>query len=100
VISSGYYEASKLVLLKYSFDDCTFSEVFQDRLKDDEYFGEGLSLSNENKIYMLTYKNEKVLVWDLNKDEYKASLVEEKKMPDDNQLRQGWGLAYKFDKQI
>ena len=48
----------------------------------------------------MTYKENEVLVWDLNTDksgttpEYAPKLKDIRGMPKNNKLEQGWGLAY------
>jgi glutamine cyclotransferase len=64
---------------------------------DGRYFAEGLSITNDDKIYQLTYKENDVLVWNFNRDTNKINLVETKGWPKNNQLTQGWGLAYRYD---
>ena len=101
-ISSGWTGHSKLVLLNYNFDTCTFTETFsQDNDKD--VFAEGLSITNDGMIYQLTYKSQKVFVWDLNKQDkqgaegnssYSPKLKTVFTMPKHNKLVEGWGLAY------
>lgn len=48
---------------------------------DDQYFGEGLTRTQDNIVYQLTYKEKKVLVWKLNSDFTKLEFVETKGMP-------------------
>ena len=90
MVSAGWYAQSKLVLLDYSFEHCRFDEIFEEPIGD-KYFAEGLSLSNENKIYQLTYKEDEIIVWNLTKQtgdakRYVASKGETKTMPEGNSL--------------
>ena len=64
-------------------------------------------MSNQNKIYQLTYKENEIIVWNLTKGKgdsgspsYVASIEEVRSMPEGNQLKQGWGLAYKYDEDL
>ncbi len=56
--SSGNYKESKLHLL-----DSNMKQLIKPIILEDKYFGEGTTLFN-NKIYQLTWKENKVLVYD------------------------------------
>ena len=106
MISSGWYGVSKLVLLKYNLEKCLFEEIFSEN-NEKAQFAEGCTLTNGNKIYQLTYKEKMVNVWDLNQLvdadgtlTYLAKYNETLGMPNKNTLKEGWGLAYKFNKSL
>ena len=67
---------------------------------DNKYFAEGITVANDDQVFQLTYKENKVLVWDLNTQKsgntakYSPELKDVLDMPKNNKLKQGWGLAY------
>ena len=98
VLSSGLYGKSEMVILKFDYSDCKFETLYEQKL-DSKYFAEGATyarVGSVDLIYQLTYKENQVLVWDLQMlDKAKSKLSEVKSMPQGNSLRQGWGLAYR-----
>lgn len=99
MISSGRYSKSEIVLVQFSMDTCDLKTVFTKEMSK-KYFAEGITVV-DNKVYQLTYKENEVLVYNLDKQkdgthtEYKLSIDEIKGMPKTNKLMQGWGLASK-----
>ena len=70
----------------------TNGEVLQKVDLDDKYFGEGMTIFND-KIYMLTWQNNKGFVFDL------ESFKLEKEF-NYNQSKEGWGLSHTADKLV
>ena len=54
-MSSGKYVLSKLVLIEFDFESCSFTETFSKDV-DSELFAEGVTIVDD-KAYQLTYKN-------------------------------------------
>ena len=79
--------------MSFDMDSCSISVLDKHDLSS-EYFAEGSTLAANNKIYQLTYKENKVFEWDYISDK-KLKLSEIKKMPAQSSMYQGWGLAYK-----
>ncbi len=79
--SSGHYKKSKLVT--YSLGSTNY---LQEVLQDVSLFSEGIALLN-GKIYQLTYREKKALVYDAES----LKLVEEIPMP--SAMKEGWGLT-------
>lgn len=100
--SSGWWGRSKLVTVKFDLDTCSFKEIQSEALPK-KYFAEGATLTNENKIFQLTYKTQEVFVWDLIKSTVDGKLNYNIKstgvlpMPKGNTLKEGWGLAYRHN---
>ena len=75
---------------------------------DKSIFAEGLTVSNDGKIYQLTWKEKKFVIWDLNTEinhntteyTYTPWIIQSKSLPlkeTPYDLREGWGLAYNYD---
>ena len=64
ILSSGKYVLSKLVLIDFDFESCSFTETFSKDV-DSELFAEGVTIVDD-KAYQLTYKNNLYLKWDMN----------------------------------
>lgn len=79
--SAGLYQKSRLVT--YSLGATSFSQEVK---QDNRIFSEGIALLN-NKIYMLTYRERKILVF----DPTNLSLIQTLEMP--TQMREGWGIT-------
>ena len=77
---TGNYNESKLVV--YDPDQ---QKVFQEKKIEDFYFGEGVTIFN-GKLYQLTYKKQKVLVYDVNTLERLNEFTFKSK--------EGWGLTH------
>mgnify|MGYP002632885846 CR=1 FL=1 len=67
IISSGLWNKSKFVLIKFDFNGCKFEESFSEDT-DKNLFVEGATLAMNDQVYQLTYQAGKVLIWDLNTD--------------------------------
>lgn len=72
------------------FENCKFERLDTVNLNE-TYFAEGVTRIN-NTLYMLTWRERKILLWDL-KEGNKLELKEERTMPKNNRIMQGWGIA-------
>lgn len=94
-LSGGGYGDSSLVRCDYNqinqlFSNCTSINI------EKKYFAEGIALIND-KIYMLTYKEKDILVFNSDMSPYNdGKYYHIQSMP--NQLREGWGLYYNKNK--
>ena len=79
--SAGQYKKSKLVT--YSLG---FTNYSQEVKQDANLFSEGIALLN-GKIYLLTYREKRALVYDVQT----LKLIEEIPMP--SEMKEGWGLT-------
>jgi len=52
-------------MLQFDMNKCSFDTVYSQKM-DAKYFAEGLTVANDDQIFQLTYKENQVLVWDLN----------------------------------
>ena len=50
LVSSGWWNKSKLVLLNFNLDTCEFEETFTENLPS-KYFAEGSTLTDQNQIF-------------------------------------------------
>jgi glutamine cyclotransferase len=94
LVSGGWYEHSKIGIFQYDMDSCEIKETQMLKM-DDKYFGEGLTRTDDDKVYQLTWMEKKVFVYRI-KDE-KLELIETKGMPKNNYIQQGWGMAFTKD---
>ena len=78
--STGQYGESKLRKVDYKT-----GEVLQNKLIGDQYFGEGLTIMNDN-IYQLTWQENIGFVYDVNTFEKKSSFTFGKS-------KEGWGIC-------
>lgn len=77
---TGNYKESKLIVY-----DPDREKIYKEKKIEDFYFGEGITIFN-NKLYQLTYKAQKVLVYDVNTLEK----INEFKFTS----KEGWGLTH------
>ena len=78
--STGQYGESKLRKVNYKT-----GEVLQNKAIDNQYFGEGLTIMNDN-IYQLTWQENIGFVYDVNTFEKKSSFTYGKS-------KEGWGIC-------
>lgn len=93
-ISSGWYHKSKIVMLNIDLETCKYTETFSKKLQSNQW-AEGISRV-ENQIFMLTWKENQVLQYQINNNESgntTLELVKTLEMPKNNKLEEGWGLA-------
>lgn len=64
MLSSGWYDYSRMLIFDYDFEACKFDEVFNEDLEK-KYFAEGITRIND-KVYQLTWRESRILVWKLN----------------------------------
>lgn len=89
---------SKLVLIDFDMLSCRFHEVASNPIAED-YFAEGLSVVNNDKVYQLTYLSGDILTWKLSHSGQKvsgASLESETYLKSSLKMRQGWGLTQRL----
>ena len=97
MLSSGWRQTSKLVLIKFDLDTCTFNEEIVKNMES-QYFAEGITVVDDRKVYQLTYTSGDLLVWDIEKQgsEYKdITLQSSNNLASKLQLKEGWGFASK-----
>mgnify|MGYP006113778789 CR=1 FL=1 len=47
LLSSGLYSKSKLLMLKFNMDQCTFETIYEQKM-DNKYFAEGITVANDD----------------------------------------------------
>ena len=98
IISSGFYDFSKIVILNMNLTSCDYKETFSAPLKATQ-FSEGIARI-KNTIYQLTWQENQVLKWQIDNkgSDNSLKLQSTLPMPKNNHIREGWGLApYKCD---
>ena len=87
LVSTGWYKNSKVVLLDFDINECSFKEIFEYKLED-KYFGEGATLLEFNGIeyvHVLTWKERKVIIFKAVRNDEdvvdKLEFIEEKDIP-------------------
>ena len=63
IVSSGWYQHSRVVMYEVDFDTCDFKKVFSDNTEA-RYFAEGITRIN-NTLYQLTWREKKIIIWTL-----------------------------------
>jgi len=86
--SGGLYQKSTLTHMEWPSQ-----KIIKKINLEGKYFAEGIAFSLDNKIlYQLTYKEREILLYSFPDLE----LIKKIKMPDE--MREGWGLASRFEK--